>query len=303
MSGIGGVGWVRAVGSAAAIAAAVLVSMAVPIAARGATWGQFGLNPWHSSFNHSETILSRSTVSHLKLAWSRSFRVDPQGPAPGYATPVVSNGDVYSSPEVQLDGPVVAYNAKTGTLDWATGTTDRYGEFALAYANNAIFGTGQADNDSFNATTGARNWGHDALGGGLNAVAGTRLFEGFGDGVASVLQVDGGSNAWSFGFPSISPGGSATNPVPAITHSQVYAVSGEYLAAVSEANGVLVWQKAIDPACACLSSPSVTSTGGTVYVGGGALYAVSGSTGPSLWTQKHITGVGTPADANGVLYV
>jgi hypothetical protein len=36
-------------------------------------WRQYGFTPSHTSFNDSETILTRGNVSHLVLLWSENI--------------------------------------------------------------------------------------------------------------------------------------------------------------------------------------------------------------------------------------
>jgi outer membrane protein assembly factor BamB len=280
---------------------AVGLALVLPQGALASTnWAQFGLNPWHSSYNTSETILTRSNVGHLGLAWSRALVSGSFGVIQG--APVVAGGSVFIGsrlPGVSGWGAVAAFAMSSGAPEWSTITCAGGDVVSLAYANGLIIDTDAGyEATPMNAVTGGTPYGcTDGGPFGAIAVQGANLVYVSGGTVGETSQQLGG-NVWQ-----IEIGGSSSNAAssPAILGGVAYASNGDVLAALSEQTGSVLWSRAIDPLCNCLSANGVlfVNSAGTAP----GLYAVNASTGKVIWRNPGIgASQGTPTVANGVVY-
>ena len=273
---------------AVALALSAFGFCAQPAAA--ANWGQYGLNPWHSSYNKTVRSLTRRNVRSLKLAWSRAAGTGR------WVTPVVAAQRVVTG---NNGGVVVGFSAATGSKEWTSGTCTGNGAVSLAYANGSVFDSDTAfETDSQNAVSGKGIGCTEGAFGGLAVRGSVLAFAAAG--FVGVIPQNLSQYTWlaQVGATTVS----ATHP--AIIDGVVYASIGSTVRASSVGTGSVVWSHRFDAACACLSSPSVSPNGSMLYVGGGGgLYARRTSNGTALWTRPKPAKASTPADANGVLYV
>lgn len=120
----------------AAVAAAG--SATAPAHAVTPSWSQHGYGPGNTGYNPYESILDRSTVKNLSIAWSRTMTSDDDECHEVQRTPVFAAGRVFTSNE---DG-INAENAADGWSLWVTGY-ERKPDLAtnLAVAGNVLIAT------------------------------------------------------------------------------------------------------------------------------------------------------------------
>jgi hypothetical protein len=240
-----------------------VIGVTAPTSASAATanWGQYGLNPWHSSFNTNETTLTRTNVGHLTLAWSRallSATPADYGPPVLGVPPVVASGSVFvasGEPSIGEDvGAVAAFSLSSGAAEWVSITCEGSDVFSLAYANGLVIDTDAGfEATAMNAITGG-NGCTDGGPIGAIAVQGSLLLYDFGGTIGETSQ-DLNQNVWQTQVGSATTAASS----PGINSGVVYASNGATLAALSEQTGSAMWTRNVDPTCACLSAPSGVS--------------------------------------------
>ena len=214
--------------------------------------------------------------------------------------PVVADHSVFTGPQNTYSaGVVTAYAVTTGTQRWSSPTCDDSGPIALAYSNGVVVDVDiGSEATAMDSLTGEFPWQPLCVDGGepgyTLATHGQAFF--WEDGIATGEFFPN----WDGGWENMAFEGGRT---PAISHGSVYSAFGSTLGAASEQTGATLWSASIDGACACLSAPTVSPDGTTVYAGGGALYARNALTGAEAWTQTQISNASAAAEANGVLYV
>ena len=220
----------------------------------------------------------------------------------GGGSPTVANGVVYVSGD-----RLYAFDATSGAQLWSA-TTGAGGE-PPAVANGVVYVTGDRLY-AFNATSGTQLWSatigvgasSPAVANGVVYVTGDRLY---------AFNATSGMQLWS---AAIGVGGSS----PAVANGVVYVVGDRRLYALKATTGSRLWSATNDVGGFTGDSPTVAN--GVVYVqsgsygfSAGSLFAFSaaGTTNCSgnpetctpLWTAPTSRTSGSPAVANGIVYV
>jgi outer membrane protein assembly factor BamB len=285
------------------LAIGVLAVFLVPTTgtAVAANWGQFGQNPWHSSYNSAETKLTRSNVHRLHLAWA--YR-DPYG-GDSLAQPVVVGGIVVTgathTPD-DLNDQVVGLSANTGTRLWSSQTSDGSGLDSLVAGNGEVV----ADDDEGEAATyklssGAIVRAVDGVDGAFT-LSGSEVFRGGGGVVWSFPESFSGPPVWE---TTIVPGSQQLQmpAAPAVSNGTVYALDSGYFAGLNATTGALRWDLPVNANFSQWSAPAMSDHGTAVYFGGRYLYARNSRTGAAVWTQKKLISAAAPAIAGSTVYV
>jgi outer membrane protein assembly factor BamB len=285
------------------LAIGVLALLLVPTTgtAGAANWGQFGQNPWHSSFNSAEATLTRSNVHRLKLAWA--YR-DTYG-GDSLAQPAVVGGIVVTgathTPD-DLNDQVIGLAAGTGSRLWASQTSDGSGLDSLVAGNGEVV----ADDDegeaaTYKLSTGAIVRAVDGVDGAFT-LSGSEVFRGGGGAVWSFPESFSGPPEWETTIvPSSQTLQSAA--APAISDGTVYALDSGYFAGLNAATGATRWDLQVNTNLTQWSAPAMADHGKTVYFGGRYLYARSAATGAAVWAQKKLIAAAAPAIAGPTVYV
>jgi outer membrane protein assembly factor BamB len=261
-------------------------------------WPQVGFDPSLSGLNPYENVLDRHNVGGLDVAWSYTV----QTYSAMIASPVVWEGAVY----VAFNGGMLyAFDAETGAVLWKHAGpvgSPAVGN-GLVYAYNGQRAAAQA----FNAHTGKLLWSRKINGniGGpaFPTVADGKVFIGNGNGPLYALNATTGALLWMFSSHE-----GLFYYGPAVGNGVVYVCdeddAGEMgtCYALDEKNGSLLWDYAVYSG-PITSSPALAQ--GLVffeeqYQG---IFALDASTGALVWHYHTQSFRGSPAVANGVVYV
>ena len=319
------------------LAAAAMLAASQASAATG-DWPQYGFTAAGRRENTQETILTRETVPHLRLKWSAQIEVN-RWSAPAVAngivyvmgfrkpylyaldartgalvwqakiglfgiwsvsSPAVSDGVVY----VGSKRGIHAFDAETGAVRW----TLRSGSFGVStpitVADGLVY-AGIADGHllAVDARTGKVKW--TAYGGSSTISASAPSVA---DGVVCVTPAHGssvsafdartGASLWSNDL--FSPSFASA---PATYKGTVFVSDGTYLMAFDAKTGQRRWAS-VD---AYADGSGIAMSGGHIYVKNliGYLQTYDAATGQMTWTDtgRMMDPTGTPATANGVLYI
>lgn len=284
-------------------------------------WTQF-LNNSMQRWNPYETILGVNNVANLQLKWSQ-----PNSLAYiGYGNPVVADGVAYVGAGEAYDY-LYAFNASTGQPLWKYTLADGgHGVlFTPAVANGVVYFTTFVDTVVYalNAKTGAKLWSFNA---GIISppnditVADGVVYVGGGStsnlaGALYALDASSGAALWSYAglvasTPAVANGivyfdvlGGFSGPSGDPTTNDVLAVNAR--------TGKVLWDYFIPASSGFPPASPTVVTNGAVYfsvIDGSSetshIYAVNATTGKTLWVFTIPSGIaGTPAAANGVLYI
>jgi outer membrane protein assembly factor BamB len=248
-----------------------------------ASWPQYGLNASHTSFNKTETTLTRGNVPKLKWRWAGDVG-DKECSAP-----LVGQRTVF----VGSNGMFHAYAASNGLILWSQGTCGGAGVVRMALGKYGLFVSDGSDFAGYNPTTAAQMWCYDEFVGSPCAVAGDRVYAN-NQSAPAALDQSTGDYQWIFTqFGEVG--------TPAVANGVVYVTGNNSVIALNKITGQQIWSTQLGPQPR-LSSASVS--GGTVYVGGSGLFALSASDGHILWSTQIVgVNVTTPAIAYGKVFV
>jgi len=265
---------------------AIVIACTSPAFA-GSPWKQYGFDAAHSSFNDTETILTRQNVSDLAFRWGANVGMSVP------TAPIVGGGRMF----VASDGNIFAFDAKTGMPLWSH--LSCCGENTVQAAlgeHGLIVGDGCGDLAAYDPATGVQLWCDDE-GGSITsapAVYGNTVYITNG---GELVAVDQGTGTFRWQFTNAVP----LTSTPAIANGVVYVTGGNSVFALNKNTGQMIWRKNLGFQ-ANISAPSVSN--GTVYVGGTGLYALSAVDGHILWRTFTVgVNVSTPAIANNKVYV
>ncbi len=289
-------------------------------------WPQFLFNGDHSGLNPYENILNPRNVKDLALEWTAL----PDG-SPGYVSPALADGMIYASCNAGIcaanaftgaplwsyeiggiwstpavaehvlyvsssDNNLYALSAGTGNLLWKsqTGSFDS----SPAVAHSIVYvGSDDSNVYALNSSTGALVWKY-ATGGAVEsspAVEEGTVYVGSDDDNLYAFDAKTGALRWK-----VATGGPVTT-APAIANGMVYFASYDTnLYAVRATDGFLFWK--VGTGELTYSSPVVAH--GIVYYSAWtrSILALDANSGSVLWKTGQ-GGSGSPAVANGVLYV
>jgi outer membrane protein assembly factor BamB len=252
-------------------------------------WSQYGFRANHSSFNNTETTLTRANVHDLTWQWAGKVGMSTA------SAPVVGRGIVY----VAADGMIFAFRASDGAPLWSHLSCSGIGTVQAALGPHALLvGDSGGDLAAYDPVTGGQIWCDDESGSITSAPAvdaNTAYITNGGDVVA--LDQLTGIPRWRFTPADFSP---VTN-TPAVFGGVVYVTGGNSVFALDQTTGHQLWRTNLGTQ-ANISAPSVA--GNTVYVGGTGLFALRASDGHLRW-QKFAVGVNvsTPAIAYNKVFV
>jgi outer membrane protein assembly factor BamB len=310
-------------------------------AGRSDDWPAFRYGTAHTGFNKHETTLGTGNVGQLVKAWTAStsggsnmisspaiakgavyvgaidgtLRAFDAGTGGVLWTASPSNIPIDSSPAVAggrvfigVCDTMYAYDQATGGQEWST-TLDIQGAHgcdmtAPTVMNGIVYAGsyGSRGVHAFRATDGALLWSSVPTGGPIEsspAITRSKLFVGSDDGSVYAYPLncsDPCSPLWSY------PTGDMVTASPAVAGKWVYAASNDgYLYALRASNGKRAWRRSLGGPG--LASPAVA--GMVVYAAGtgGDLAAFKMGTGKVVWTDPFAGDRGSPAVANGVLYL
>ena len=244
-----------------------------------------------------------------KVAWRRASR------RCAAAGPAVADGVVYqaflnrppcnsdASP-FDLDGEVVAFDARTGRVRWRArlGPTE---SSPLVAGNLVVVGDWRGDVTALDRRTGAVRWRYRTGGRvkGAVALAGNRLFAGAYDGRLYSLALRSGRLLWRSSSQEGLGGRGTFYSTPAVAYGRVYIGSTDgKVYSFGATSGDLIWSQGTGGYV--YSSPAVFR--GRVYAGSysGRLYAFDAATGDVAW--EHDAGgeiSGAPTVLGGLVYV
>src|SRR3989442_6878012 len=176
------------------------------LTAPAATWSQYGFQTNHSSFNQTETALTRANVSSLAWKWAGDVG------APISSAPVVGQGIVY----VAAGGTIFAFQASDGAPLWSHFSCSGVNTVQAALGAQALLvGDGGGDLAAYDPITGGQIWCRDEGGSIISApaVEGTTVYVTNGASVIAVDQLTG-NEQWRLTPSDLSP---VTN-TPAVSH-------------------------------------------------------------------------------------
>jgi outer membrane protein assembly factor BamB len=252
-------------------------------------WRQYGFSSPHTSFNESETILTRGNVSQLTRIWSGKV-----GRAVGSA-PIFGRATVFAA----SDGRVVALKAHTGERRWGRLSCSGEGAVQPALGQGVLLvGDGGGDLAGYDPLTGDQVWCDDESGSIVSApaVEGDTVYITNGTDAVALNQLTGGQR-WRFTAADFNP----LTSTPAIANGTVFVTGGNAVFALDQGTGRKLWRHNLGFQ-ANISAPSVSE--GIVYVGGTAFYALSVVDGHLIWTNNSVgVNVSTPAIAAGKVFV
>ncbi len=304
-------------------------------------WPMFRYDPAHTGYNPTETTLGTANVGQLAVSWTGTTSGQTNlvsSPVVGGGEVVVGSidGTVYAfgatdgaplwsvrvastpidtSPAVSRGAIFVgtcdtlyALRGSDGSSAWSTTlnipgphgcditspTVSRGRVFVGSYGSKGVH--------AFRGSDGTLLWSSVPTGGPVEsspAVAGGLVYAGSDDGSVYAYPVrcsDPCPPRWSFAT------GDMVQGAPAVANGLVYVGSLDgNLYAIDATNGHRVWQRPMHGQV--IASPAVA--GGVVYAAatGGDLSAFDALTGAPLWGLHFAGGTGSPAVANGVLYL
>jgi len=252
-------------------------------------WRQYGFTPSHTSFNDSETILTRANVSRLVLLWSGDIgRAVGSAPILGYTAIFVAN-----------DGRVRALKEQSGERRWVRLSCSGEGTVEPAFGHGIlIVGDGGGDLAGYEPATGKQVWCDDESGSivSVPAVMDDTVYITNGVDAIALNQFTGRQH-WRFTAADFSP----LTTTPAIADGVVYVTGRNSVFALDQLTGEKLWRTNLGFQ-ANISAPAVSN--GIVYVGGTALYALSAADGALIWKNASVgVNVSTPAIAEGRVFV
>jgi outer membrane protein assembly factor BamB len=258
-------------------------------------WSMPRFDPQGTGFNPYERRISPANVASLKLAWSAL------GSGPMTSTPIVVDGVVYASGQVDATGTaeLYAYEAKTGKVIW-TRTDGGQPLIGFTVADGKIYAGFLSAHIMrvYETATGDLLW----------SVPGPNLTPTVVDGV--VYAPDNFSRLWAIDAETGRKRWVAHVPFGgygfgvAVANGMVYAGGDDVdhtapLYAYDAKTGALVWRHSTGGQI--IGTPAVAN--GTVYVGSNKFYAFDALTGRTRWTAS-TGGIDAPAAvADGVVYV
>ena len=252
-------------------------------------WRQYGFLPTHTSFNSSETTLTRGNVATLAFQWAAEV-----GPSIASA-PVVGQGIIYAA----ADGMIFAFRASDGTPLWSHLSCSGVDTVQPALGPHALLvGDGGGDLAAYDPVTGDPIWCRDESGSitSAPAVDEKTVYITNGRDAVAVDQLTG-IGRWRF-TPADS---SSLSTTPAVFRDVVFVSGLNSVFALDKATGHELWRTNLGSQVGISSAPSVA--GNTVYVGGTGLFALRASDGHLRWRAHVGVGVSTPAIANNRVFV
>lgn len=268
--------------------------------ATNSNWAMFDFH--HTRFNTAESTLNRTNVSQLQLAWS----VMPSQAIGGGTEMVVANGILYTtSPNVSSNNSLDAFNTRTGQMVWQHILSSPAGEYYLAVANGLVYVSDVSYVEAYDAATGKLVWS--------NAIEPTYAMVvengvvyvesalGFPSGQSSVyaLNAKTGKTLWNTVVPP-----DLHSSSPAVANGIVYVGSVDgTVYALSASSGQILWTASLGTNAAVVTAPMVDK--GIVFVEGDntGLFALNAQTGKQLWFAPASPYGGSPAVANGMVYL
>jgi len=252
-------------------------------------WSQYGFRANHSSFNSTETTLTRANVADLTWQWAGRVGTSVA------SAPVAGGGIVYAA----ADGMILAFRASNGTKLWSHLSCGGRDTVQPALGPHAlVVGEGGGDLAAYDPITGDQIWCDDEAGSitSAPAVDSDTVYITNGGDVVALNQLTG-MPLWRFTPADFSP---VTN-TPAVFEGVVYVTGGNSVFALDRTTGHRLWRTNLGPQ-ANISAPAIV--GNTVYVGGTGLYALRTSDGHLRWKQLIVgVNVSTPAIAYGEVFV
>ena len=231
------------------------------------------------------------------------------------SSPAVAGGVVYQSflnrppcnserSPAELDGEVVAFDARTGRVRWRArlGPTE---SSPLVAGGLVVVGDWRGDVTALDRRTGRVRW-RSRTGGrvkGAVALSGGRLFVGAYDGRLYSLALRTGRQLWASGSQEGLTGRGTFYSTPAVAYGRVYIGSTDgKVYSFGAASGDLIWSHGTGGYV--YSSPAVSR--GLVYAGSysGRLFAFDAATGDVAWeTETGGEVSGSPTVLGGLVYV
>ncbi|HEY0754517.1 MAG TPA: neprosin family prolyl endopeptidase [Ktedonobacteraceae bacterium] len=256
-------------------------------------WPMSGHSSSGARYNPYETTLSPANVGKLTLAWSAATNV---GSAQRYnIAPVIANGIAYID---DAAGQLEAVKASNGKMLWTTSLPGSL--FSTPAVANGLVYIYQ-DNGflyAFNATTGGRpSWSQQIAGGEFEVVDNV-LYEVASETAVYAFNALTGNLIWT------APG--AYVGVPAVASGRLYVFDDSGNLEWLDANtGVVLASSAIGGGFYSNGYQAVVANG-IVYAPSnktGTLDAFSAQTGQGLWAYNNNSSPGSPAVANGIVYI
>lgn len=253
-------------------------------------WPKYQFDLGNTGWNRFENVLSTSNVGSLHRLWSI-----PIGQRPG--SPSTGNGLVYFGAN---DGVMRAVDPATGATAWSTSWHGFSYSAPLVLGPTVYVRQASVFLLAFNALTGRVRWQSPQGGGGTPAAPTSAfglLFDGSTDGNLYAASPSTGAIVWTF------PTGGPIFSAPAIGDGVLYVGSDDHnFYAIDARTGAKLWS--VPGGFGSTSSASLA--GGVIYAPSyfdSKLYAITANTGTVRWTLPLLSGPGTTAVANGVIYV
>ncbi|WP_265564404.1 outer membrane protein assembly factor BamB family protein [Sphingomicrobium arenosum] len=283
---------------------------ALPAARANEDWAQSGGNA-PKAMGH----LALSTDP--QLAWRQSIGEGSSTAARLISAPVVAGGRVFT---IDTRGVVRAFDAASGSLQWASGFASVEGDRASLFGGGVVIGNGRVyatnglgDVAALDATNGGIVWSVRPAGPlrGAPTFDGTHVYVTSQDNQLLALNPANGQSEWS-AAAALEVAGVFGNAAPAAGRGTIVAgfSSGE-LNAYRYENGRLLWQDALSrtsvstsvSALSDIDADPVIDSGQVIAVGqGGRMVALDILSGQRLW-ELSIAGTSTPAVAGDWVFV
>ncbi|MCJ8190676.1 outer membrane protein assembly factor BamB family protein [Sphingomicrobium aestuariivivum] len=273
---------------------------------------------WAQSGGNAPKAMGHLALSASpQLAWRTSIGEGSNSAARLIATPVVAEGRVYS---IDVEGVVRAFDAQTGSLQWATQFASAEGDRGSLYGGGVAYGDGRlfatnglGDVVALDPANGGIFWQVRPAGPlrGAPTYDGTHLYVTTQDNQLFALKPADGASEWN-ASAALEVAGVFGNAAPAAGRGTVVAgfSSGE-LNGYRYENGRLLWQDALSRTSVSTSVSSlsdidadpVIDSGQVIAVGqGGRMVALDILSGQRLW-ELSIAGTSTPTVAGEWVFV